>query len=103
MWFQKYNSSILRFLQHPNFPLAGLPLPYYCQQIKQYGAVCGGKEGGSLFCTGEANTLTLSLYIRVLYKKKLRARVLNLSGYCFRQEVKGSVSQSLSKLFNKNS
>lgn len=97
MWFQKYNSSILRFLQHPNFHLSGL------QQIKQYGAVFGGKEGDSLFCTEAANTLTLSLYIRVLYKKKLRARVLNLSGYCFRQEVKGSVSQSLSKLFNKNS
>lgn len=101
MWFQKYNSSILRFLQQPNFPLSGLP--YYCQQIKQYGAVFGGKEGDSLFCTEAANTPTLSLYIRVLYKKKLRARVLNLSGYCFRQEVKGSVSQSLSKLFNKNS
>lgn len=67
MWFQKYNSNILRFLQQPSFPLAGLP--YYCQLIKQYGAICGRKEGGSLFCTGAANTLTLSLYIRVLYKK----------------------------------
>lgn len=65
MWFQEY--SILRFLQHPNFPLAGLP--YYCQLIKQYGAICGGKEGGSLFYAGAANTTTLSLYIRVLYKK----------------------------------